>query len=114
MITTDASATHREGAPLVRIAVPHERLADFCRRTLIRRLALFGSVLRDDFSPASDVDVLVEFEPEARIGLMTVARIEIELTHLLGRNVEVHTVKGLNPRFRDAVLAQALWEYERA
>jgi predicted nucleotidyltransferase len=52
-----------------RIDIPKDEIAEFCRRNRIRRLALFGSVLRDDFTPQSDVDVLVEFEPDARVGL---------------------------------------------
>jgi len=65
------------------IDVPKEQIAEFCRRNHIRRLALFGSVLRDDFGPDSDVDVLVEFEPGARVGLMRLAGMEIELGDLL-------------------------------
>jgi len=98
----------------VKIEVPTEEIATFCRRNHIRRLAFFGSVLRDDFTPESDVDVLVEFEPSARVGLITLAGMEIELTRLLGRKAEMHTVKGLNPHFRDAVLEQAEVQYEYA
>ena len=97
-----------------KIEVPTEEIAAFCRRNHIRRLAFFGSVLRDDFTPESDVDVLVEFEPSARVGLITLAGMEIELTRLLGRKAEMHTVKGLNPHFRDAVLEQAEVQYEYA
>ena len=98
----------------VKIEVPTEEIAAFCRRNHIRRLAFFGSVLRGDFTPESDVDVLVEFEPGARVGLITLAGMEIELTRLLGRKAEMHTVKGLNPHFRDAVLEQAEVQYEYA
>ena len=98
----------------VKIEVPTEEIATFCRRNHIRRLAFFGSVLRDDFTPESDVDVLGEFEPSARVGLITLAGMEIELTRLLGRKAEMHTVKGLNPHFRDAVLEQAEVQYEYA
>ena len=97
-----------------RIEIPKEEVADFCRRNHIRRLSLFGSVLRDDFGPDSDVDVLVEFEPSARVGLITLAGMEIELSRLLGRKVEMHTVKGLNPHFRDGVLNLAKVQYEQA
>ena len=97
-----------------RIDMPSAEIAAFCRRHRIRRLALFGSVLRDDFRPDSDVDVLVEFEPDARIGLITLAGIEIELTRLLGRKAEIHTVHGLSPHFRDEVLAEAEVQYEQA
>ena len=98
----------------MKIEIPKEEIAAFCRRHRIRRLAFFGSVLRDDFTPESDVDVLVEFEPDARVGLITLAGMEIELTRLLGRKAEMHTAKGLNPHFRDAVLEQAEVQYEYA
>ena len=98
----------------IQIEIPQDELAAFCRRNHIRRLALFGSVLRDDFRPDSDVDVLVEFEPGAQVGLITLAGIEIELSRLLGRKAEMHTVKGLNPHFRDDVLDSAEVQYEQA
>ena len=95
------------------IQVPQEAIAAFCRRHQIRRLAFFGSVLRDDFGPDSDVDVLVEFEPGARVGLITLAGMEIQLSQLLGRRAEMHTLKGLNPHFRDEVLQAAEAQYEQ-
>lgn len=98
----------------VNIEIPKEKIAEFCRRNRIRRLAFFGSVLRDDFRPESDVDVLVEFEPEARVGLITLAGMEIELGQLLGRKAEMHTVKGLNPYFKNDVLGTAEVQYEQA
>ena len=98
----------------VRIDIPQEAIAAFCRRHQIHRLAFFGSVLRDDFSTESDVDVLVEFEPGARVGLITLAGMEIEVSRLLGRKAEIHTVKGLNPRFRDKVLNEAEVSYDAA
>ncbi len=97
-----------------KIKIPKEEIAAFCRRHRIRKLAFFGSVLRDDFKPESDVDVLVEFEPGARVGMITLAGMELELTQLLGRKAEMHTVKGLSPYFRDAVLEQAQVQYEHA
>lgn len=97
-----------------KIEIPEEKLTDFCRRNRIRWLAFFGSVLRDDFMPESDVDVLVEFEPGARVGMITLAGMEIELSGLLGRKAEMHTVKGLNPHFREEVLGLAEVRYERA
>ncbi|NOZ20865.1 MAG: nucleotidyltransferase [Planctomycetes bacterium] len=98
----------------VKIDIPQAKIEDFCRRNRIRRLALFGSVLRDDFGPDSDVDVLVEFEAGARVGLITLAGMEIELSRILGRKAEMHTVKGLNPHFRDRVLDLAEVQYEQA
>ncbi len=97
-----------------RIDIPNDMVADFCRRNRIRRLALFGSVLREDFSADSDVDVLVQFEPGTRVGLITLAGLEIELGEILGRRTELHTTAGLHPRFRDAVLNAAEVEYEHA
>jgi predicted nucleotidyltransferase len=96
------------------INIPGKTLKDFCRRNRIRRLSLFGSVLRDDFSPESDVDMLVAFEPDARVGLITLAGMEIELGRILGRKVELHTEGGLNPYFREDVLSLAKVAYEQA
>jgi predicted nucleotidyltransferase len=96
------------------ISIPKTDILEFCRRNQIRRLSFFGSVLRDDFTAQSDVDVLVEFEPEARIGLITLSGLEIELSQILGRQVEIHTLKGLNPLFREEVLETAEVTYEQA
>jgi uncharacterized protein len=71
------------------LQVPQDRIADFCRRHRILKLALFGSVLREDFRPDSDVDVLVEFEPEACHGLFALAGMESELEEILGRGVDL-------------------------
>ncbi len=90
-----------------RIVVPHERLAEFCRQRHIRWLALFRSVLRDDFRPGSDIDVLIEFEPGQRYTYFTLARIESELSSLLGRQVDLHMSKSLHPFLRDKVMSQA-------
>ena len=90
----------------VRIDVPNEAIEAFCRRHHIRKLALFGSVLRDDFTPESDIDVLVEFEPGHTPGLAFFA-MQRELSAILGRKVEVNTAKGLSPYFRQEVLAEA-------
>ncbi len=90
-----------------RIDLPRERIADFCRRQGIRRLAVFGSVLRDDFRPDSDIDVLVEFEAGRRYTYFTLAQIEEDLSTLLGRRVDLHMPKTLHPFLRDKVLGQA-------
>jgi predicted nucleotidyltransferase len=90
-----------------RIEVPSEQITEFCRRNHIRRLALFGSVLRDDFTPESDVDVLVEFEPDHRFTYFTLARVEDDLSALLGRKVDLHVPRMLHPFLRDKVLSQA-------
>ena len=90
----------------LRNEIRRQDLSAFCRRHSIRRLALFGSVLRDDFGPQSDVDVLVEFEPGARVGLRFFT-IEEELTALLGRRVDLNTPAFLSSAFRQEVLAEA-------
>jgi len=78
-----------------------------CQRHHVRQLALFGSVLRDDFRPDSDVDVLVEFEPRARIGFMALGRLQRELAALFQRPVDVVPRDGLKPLIRDQVLSDA-------
>jgi hypothetical protein len=90
-----------------RIDVPRDQIAEFCRRHRIRWLAFFGSVLRDDFRPESDVDVLVEFEPDERYTYFALAQIEDDLSSLLGRKVDLHVPKSLHPFIRDKVLGQA-------
>ena len=92
------------------IRVDREKIAEFCRRHHIRRLSLFGSVLRDDFQPDSDIDVLVTFEPGQVIGLRIV-EIEDELTRLLGSRVDLVSEKYLNRRIRDQVLSAAEVQY---
>lgn len=93
-----------------RIAVDRERLAEFCRRNHIRRLAFFGSVLRDDFRPDSDADVLVEFEPGRTPGLAFFG-MEEELEQLLGRPVDLNTPGWLSEELRARVLAEAEVQY---
>jgi len=95
----------------VSIPIPTAQLAEFCRRNHIRQLALFGSVLREDFSPNSDVDVLVEFEPGAAIGMMALSRMQRELSELLSRPVDLVPRSGLKPVIRDSVLASAVDVY---
>lgn len=89
-----------------RIQVSKDVLAGFCRRHHIQSLSLFGSVLREDFGPESDIDVLVEFEPGQVPGLEFV-RMKEELSQLLGRRVDLNTPKSLSPYFRDVVLREA-------
>lgn len=98
----------------MRIEIRRSALADFCRRHRIRKLSFFGSVLRDDFRPDSDVDVLVEFEPGARVGLIALAGMENELSDLLGRNVDLNTAGCLSRYFRDEVLQEAEVVHEQA
>ncbi len=94
----------------MRISVDSNVIADFCHRHHIRRLAFFGSVLRNDFGPESDVDVLVEFEPGHIPGLAFLA-MEEELAEILGRKVDLNTPGFLSPYFRDRVLAEAEVQY---
>src|SRR4051794_2203896 len=89
------------------IAIPEQQLAELCRRYHVRELALFGSVLRDDFGPDSDVDVLVEFEPDAPIGLLEYIRLQRELATLFERDVDLVEKVGLKRFVRDNVLQSA-------
>ena len=96
-----------------KIAIDRDAIATFCRRHHVRRLALFGSVLREDFAPGSDVDVLVEFEPGHVPGL-AFFDMERELSALLGRKVDLNTPGFLSRYFRDRVLAEAENQYVAA
>jgi uncharacterized protein len=91
----------------VRINIPDQEIVAFCRKQGIRRLALFGSVLGEGFRPDSDVDVLVEFEPVVNVGLFSMAAMELELTDLFGRKVDLRTPADLSRYFRDEVLAHS-------
>jgi uncharacterized protein len=94
------------------IGVPQDQIAEFCRRRHIRKLAFFGSVLRDDFREDSDIDVLVEFEEGHIPGLLRLANMERELAALLGgRKVDLRTVQDLSPYFREEVVATAEVQY---
>lgn len=93
-----------------RITIDREQIALFCRRHHIRKLAFFGSVLRDDFRPDSDVDVLVEFEAGYIPGLHIVD-MEVELSVILGRKVDLRTPQELSRHLRDRVLATAEIQY---
>jgi uncharacterized protein len=89
------------------IRIPLQEIESICRRHGIRRLALFGSILRSEFRPDSDIDVLVEFAPNARVGLFRLSSIQTELSEILGRNVDLNTPGFLSDRFRDKVLHEA-------
>jgi len=93
------------------IVVPQEQIAAFCRRHSIRRLSLFGSVLRDDFGTDSDIDVLVEFEPGQTPGL-TFFALQEELESIFGRRVDLNTRAFLSKYFRDEVLREAEIQYD--
>ncbi|MBI5119101.1 nucleotidyltransferase family protein [Candidatus Poribacteria bacterium] len=97
------------------INVPRESLVEFCRRRRIKRLSFFGSVLRQDFTPESDVDVLVEFESGTIVGFFELHDIEGELSRILGdRKVDLHTPGGLSRYIRDRVLGEAEVQYDAA
>ena len=97
-----------------KVSIPKHRIAEFCKHNRIRRLSLFGSVLREDFSPDSDVDILVEFEPGTRVGLIRLSGLEIELGTILGRKVDLNTSGFLSKYYRDQVLAEADVQYDAA
>ena len=93
---------------MVRIPVETEQIALYCRKHFLRKLSLFGSVLRDDFRSDSDVDVLVEFFPGHIPGFLKIAEMERELSSLLGgRTVEIRTPGDLSRYFRDEVMESA-------
>ena len=94
----------------VKFNLPKEKIAKFCRRHHIRKLAVFGSALREDFRPDSDLDVLVEFEPGHTPGLAFFG-MEQELSEMLGRSVDLNTPQFLSPYFREKVLAEAEVQY---
>lgn len=89
------------------LPIDREALAEFCRQHGIRKLSLFGSVLHGTNRPDSDLDLLVEFEPEVRMGLIGFAGVEIELTDLLGLKVDLRTAEDLSKYFRQQVIGEA-------
>ena len=97
---------------VAQIEIPQAQIGELCRRNGIRRLALFGSVLTGRFSESSDLDILVEFRPEERVGYFRLADIEEELSRLLGgRKVDLRTPMDLSRYFRDDVVRHALVVY---
>ncbi len=96
------------------ISLEQTQIAEFSERHKIRKLALFGSVLRDDFKSDSDVDVLVEYEPDAHTTLFDVAAQEMELREIIGRKVDLRTAEDLSRYFRDKVVSTAEKIYERS
>ena len=98
-------------AGTAKIDLPRDSIAGFCRRYHVRRLSLFGSVLRDDFGAGSDVDVLVEFEPGQAPGLAFFGMAD-ELSDILGRKVDLNTPGFLSRYIRDDVIAEAQVQYD--
>lgn len=95
------------------IHIPYDEVAAFCERNHIRKLSLFGSVLRDDFRDDSDVDVLVEFESRARINYIDLADMQFQLAELFQREIDLLTPGALSERFRQKVVDSAQVIYER-
>ena len=94
------------------IVIPRDAISQFCLRNHIRKLSVFGSALRDDFHPDSDIDVLVEFE-DGHVPGFAFFGMDAELTNLLGRKVDLHTPNFLSRYFRDRVLKEAEVQYAR-
>ena len=95
----------------IHIEAPKEKLAEFCKKHHIAMLSFFGSVLRDDFTPESDIDVLVQFEPGRAPGLIRLSGMEIELSNILGRKVDMNTPRSISGYFRDKVMREAMVQY---
>jgi predicted nucleotidyltransferase len=96
------------------LKISKKQLSEFCKKNHIRKLSLFGSALRDDFVPDSDMDLLVEFGPEARIGLIGFAGLELELSKILRRRVDLKTPASISKYYREKVLAEAEVQYDAA
>ena len=95
------------------IAIPQQALQQFCSRYRIRKLSLFGSVLRSDFTQQSDIDCLVEFKPDYTPTFLVLARMERELSPLLdNRKIDLRTPEELSPYFRDKVMREAVVQYD--
>jgi predicted nucleotidyltransferase len=99
----------REG----RINLTKKQIADFCKKNHIKKFAFFGSILRDDFQPDSDVDVLVTFDRSVLITFLDIAGMEMELSEIVGKKVDLLTPGGLSQYFRDQVIAEAEVQYEQ-
>ena len=97
-----------------KIRIPKDQIAEYCKRNRVRWLSLFGSVLREDFGPDSDVDILVEFEPGTRMGLIRLSGLEIELGKIIGRKVDLNTPGFLNKYYRNKILTEADVQYDAA
>ncbi len=97
----------------VKKLIPSKKSEQFCRKHHIRQLAFFGSILRDDFRPDSDIDVPVTFEPGFTPGL-DFFLLEVELSALLGQKVDLQTIHFLSPEIRLSVLTEAMFAYEQA
>lgn len=97
--------------PITNIDIPSEAIAQFCQRHHIQKLSFFGSVLRDDFSSKSDLDILVEFNPKYIPGLIRLSEMEQELSAIFQRQVDLRTPEDLSSYFRQEVLDSAVTQY---
>lgn len=95
----------------LQLALPISLISDYCQQNGIRRLSVFGSALGDDFTPKSDVDLLVEFESGVNVGYFRLSAIQEELSTLIGRKVDLLTKGAISQYFRDDVLAAAQMIY---
>ncbi|HLA04389.1 MAG TPA: nucleotidyltransferase family protein [Syntrophales bacterium] len=95
----------------IKIDIPHEKIAEFCKKNHIMKLSFFGSVLREDFGPDSDIDVLVDFIPGMGPGFFGLSHMELELSDIIGRKVDLRTPNELSRYFRDEVVSSARTEY---
>jgi hypothetical protein len=93
------------------ILIDNKLLEEFCKANCIKKLSLFGSYLRNTYNDESDVDLLVEFEADTEYGLLDVARIERELSEMIGKKVDLRTSEELSSYFRDAVVKEAVVKY---
>jgi hypothetical protein len=89
------------------LRIPKRKIVDFCQRYSVRRLALFGSVLREDFGPDSDIDVLIVFDSSARVTFLTLGKMKRELSEIFQRPVDLVPQEGLKPSIRESVLSSA-------
>src|SRR5574341_976040 len=94
------------------ITLPKEAISAFCKKHHIRKLSLFGSILRDDFTPESDIDVLVEFDPDQPVGFFEFCAMQDELSEIMERKIDLHTPGSLSCHFQKKVLALAKVIYE--
>jgi len=93
------------------VVIPKEKLAEFCKRNHIRKLSIFGSALRENLGPDSDIDLLVEFDPDNIPGLIRLAGMENELSEILERKVDIRTAQDLSRYFRQDVIKSSEVQY---
>ncbi len=99
-------------AYLLKQTIPQSTLSDFCKKNHIKKLSVFGSAINGTLTPESDIDLLVEFDPNHTPGLFSVVRMEIELTKMLGRKADLRTFEDLSPYFRNEVAKNAELQYQ--